>query len=316
MRPRSSHVLAALPGAAAIALWGGYRHAVNEFLADQGTPARLPGRVRVLPTDWGRLFCRYVAGSHPGRALVLVHGLGSSADSVWWKLIQETNRTVLAIDLPGHGRSTLKGRFTFHVAAEAIKAAVADAGLTRPILVGHSMGGPVALTAIREWGVEDFGGFVAVATSAYWVRPRHRVMVAAAPYLFAPTSPIVTGAMRAEVRRDPETALQVERRYAMRPNRRVLAEAATELRRFDARKWADLRIPESVWIVTTGDSVIHPDFQRASAGYLGVPTVDLASDHRAVTRASDAVAGIIEDSFERVGPSDHIGGVLTDHSPR
>ena len=308
MRPRSSHVWAALPGAAAIALWGGYRHAINEFLPDQAAPARLPGLVRLLPTDWGQLSYRYVAGSQPGRALVLVHGWGRSSDSVWWKLIQQTDRTVLAVDLPGHGRSILKGRFTFALGAEAINTAVIDAGLTQPIIVGHSMGGPVALTAIRGPGREGFGGFVAVATSAYWVRPRHQVMVAAAPYLFAPASPIVTGAMRAELRRDPERAAQVERRYALRPTRRVLAETAAELRRFDARKWADLRIPESVWIVTTEDGVIHPDVQRASANHLGIPTVDLASDHRAVTRASNEVARIIEDSFET--PSE-IGAMIT-----
>ena len=294
MRPSRSFALAALPGAAAIALWNGYRRAVDEYRAHRTTPSKLPGQVRTLPTDWGRLSYRYVAGSDPGPALVLLHGYGRSADRVWWQLIQQTERSIVAIDLPGHGRSTLERPFTFALAAEALGAAVVDAELTRPILVGHSMGGPVALTALRESEGGRFAGFVAIATSAFWVRTRNQVMVAAAPYLLAPSSPIVTGAMRAETRSDPDAAAQVARDYAMRPTRRVLAETAAELRRFDARKWESFAIPRAIWIVTTDDDVVPPEDQRASAHHFGVPTVDLTSDHRAAKRAPEVVAEIIE----------------------
>lgn len=288
--------MAALPGAAAIALWGGYRRAVHEFRSDQATPQHLPGMVRALATDWGRLSYRYVAGSNPGPALVLVHGWGGSADSVWWQLIRRTNRTVIAVDLPGHGRSIMPGRFTFAMAAQAVSQAIADAQLNRPILVGHSMGGPVALTALRQSEGKEFAGFVAIATSAYWVRPRHQVMVAAAPYLLAPKSPIVTGAMRAEAKRDPDRAAHVEREYATRPTRQVLAATAAELRRFDARTWEDLSIPHGVWLVTAEDRVVPPDDQRASARHFGIPTVDIASDHPAAMRAPNEIAEIIERS--------------------
>jgi pimeloyl-ACP methyl ester carboxylesterase len=288
--------MAALPGAAAIALWGGYRRAVHEFRSDQATPLHLPGLVRTLPTDWGQVSYRYVGGSNPGPALVLVHGWGRSADSVWWQLIRVTDRTVVAVDLPGHGRSTMQGRFTFAIAAQAVGQAIADARLTRPILVAHSMGGPVALTAFRQSERRGFAGFVAIATSAYWVRPRHQVMVAVAPYLLAPKSPIVTGAMRAEAKRDPDRAAHVEREYTMRPTRRVLAATAAELRRFDARTWEDLSIPHGVWMVTAEDRVVPPDDQRASARHFGIPTVDLASDHPAAMRAPTEIAKTIERS--------------------
>lgn len=297
MRPNRSLALAALPGAAAVALWGGYRHAVHLFSADRATPAHLPGNLRTVNTDWGRLSYRYVAGSNPGPPLMLIHGWGSAADPVWWQLIQHTERTVVAIDLPGHGRSTLNGRFSFSIASNAVKEAAADAGLRRPVLVGHSMGGPVALTALNELGAESFAGFVAIATSAYWVRPRHQVMVAAAPYVLGPGSPIVTGAMRAEAKSHPDLAEQVAKAYAMRPNRRVLIEAAAELRRFDAREWKDLRIPPAVWIVTSEDGIVPADDQRASAVHFGIPSIELTSDHPAVTRAPMGVAEIIERLF-------------------
>ena len=288
--------MAAIPGAAAIALWGGYRRAVHELRSDQATPLHLPGLIRTLPTDWGQLSYRYVAGSNPGPALVLVHGWGQSADSVWWQLIRLTDRTVIAVDLPGHGRSIMQGRFTFAVAARAVSHAIADAQLTRPILVGHSMGGPVALTVFRQSERGQFTGFVAIATSAYWVRPRHQLMMAAAPYLLAPKSPIVIGAMRAEAKRDPDMAAQVELEYAIRPTRKVLAATAAELRRFDARTWKDLSIPHGVWMVTAEDRVVSPHDQRASARHFGIPTVDLASDHPAAMRAPTEIVEIIERS--------------------
>ncbi len=60
--------------------------------------------------------------------------------------------------------------FSFGLAAEAVGRVVSDAGVERPVLVGHSMGGPVVLTTLRHAAAE-FSGLVALATSAHWVRP-------------------------------------------------------------------------------------------------------------------------------------------------
>lgn len=296
MRATRSLALAALPGAAAIAVWREYRRAVEELGTHLPVPPHLPGRVRAVPTDWGRLSYRIVRGSDPGPPLVLVHGWGRTSDSVWWPLIEHTRRTVLAVDLPGHGRSLLEKRFTFTLAADAVLSAVAVAGLVRPVLVGHSMGGPVALTALRQAGRHDFAGFVAVATSAFWVRPRTQFIVAAAPYLLAQSSPILVRAQRVELRRAPDQAPRIAWEYAVRPTRRVLEETADELRRFDARSWGDLPIPPAAWIVTLQDGVIAPADQRASADHFGVPTIDLPFDHRVVSRAPKALAEVVERS--------------------
>ena len=76
---------------------------------------------------------------------------------------------------------------------------------------------------------------MAIATSSYWVRPRHQIMVAAAPYAMAQSSPLLMRAQRAETRRAPDQASRIAWEYAVRPPRRMLEEAAAELRRFDAR---------------------------------------------------------------------------------
>lgn len=302
MRPVRSVALAALPGAAAVALWRGYRHALDELAAHRTQPPRLPGTVRTLPTDWGCLSYRFVPGSAPGPALVLVHGWGRSADSVWWQLYEHTRRTVVAVDLPGHGRSSLEQPFTFGLAAAAVRTAVVDAGLERPVIVGHSMGGPVALTLLRQRGGSDFTGFVAVATSAYWVRPRPQIMVAAAPYLLAPASPVLVGVLRAELKRSPDQAGRIAWDYAARPTRRVLEETAAALRRFDARRWVGLDLPPATWLVTLQDGVIAAAHQRASARHFGARIVDLHADHPVVIRAPASVAAAIESAVRDAAP--------------
>ena len=59
--------------------------------------------------------------------------------------------TVLAADLPGHGRSPGPGRTSIGDMADWVAALVEAAGLTEAALVGHSMGSLVALeTALRH----------------------------------------------------------------------------------------------------------------------------------------------------------------------
>ena len=56
----------------------------------------------------------------------------------------------LALDLPGYGARSPVTAMDFEVLAADIEAAIAQLGLSRPILVGHSMGGMVAQTALRR----------------------------------------------------------------------------------------------------------------------------------------------------------------------
>src|SRR4051812_9919898 len=86
-------------------------------------------------------------------AIVFVHGAAFD-HSVWqWQSRYLANHgfTVLAIDLPGHGRSPGAVRESIGDMAEWIAALLESAGLTRAAVVGHSMGSLVALeTALRH----------------------------------------------------------------------------------------------------------------------------------------------------------------------
>lgn len=82
------------------------------------------------------------------RTLVLIHGLGSSMPA--WKhniaALAEHYR-VVAIDLPGYGKSS-KANYAYSMAffAKAVRGVVRELGLEHVTLVGHSMGGQIAMT--------------------------------------------------------------------------------------------------------------------------------------------------------------------------
>jgi pimeloyl-ACP methyl ester carboxylesterase len=79
-------------------------------------------------------------------AVVLIHGWTCSLET--WRgqvpALEGKVRTVL-IDLPGHGKSDKPGiDYTMDLFARAVVAVLDDAKVERAVLVGHSMGTPVA----------------------------------------------------------------------------------------------------------------------------------------------------------------------------
>ncbi len=86
-------------------------------------------------------------------AVVFIHG-GAFDHSVWqWqsRSLAHHGFTVLAPDLPGHGRSPGAARLTIGDMADWIAALLEAAGLESAAVVGHSMGSLVALeTALRH----------------------------------------------------------------------------------------------------------------------------------------------------------------------
>jgi len=89
-------------------------------------------------------------GSH-GLPVILVHGVSGTTD--WWTknwAALAAHVDVYALDLPGFGRSPLAGRFSVDDQIALVQAWMSAVGVTRAILIGHSMGGYiVASVAIR-----------------------------------------------------------------------------------------------------------------------------------------------------------------------
>lgn len=91
---------------------------------------------------------RYLkAGPDEGTPLLLIHGFG--ADLMGWMFNQSElseDRPVYAIDLPGHGGSSKSvSEGSVEALAEAVVAAMDALGLESAHIVGHSLGGAIAI---------------------------------------------------------------------------------------------------------------------------------------------------------------------------
>lgn len=88
-----------------------------------------------------------------GPAVVLLHGFLEST-RIWRDIAPELakNHRVICIDLPGHGRSECIGYVhTMDEMAEAVYAVVRHEKLRKVAMVGHSMGGYVALAFAEHY---------------------------------------------------------------------------------------------------------------------------------------------------------------------
>ena len=84
--------------------------------------------------------------SKSNKTLVLVHGWCSNIDVWRCQLDSFPDYKVVAIDLPGHGKSSknLKEKYTIEVFVESLNAVLSAEKISRAFIFGHSMGFAVA----------------------------------------------------------------------------------------------------------------------------------------------------------------------------
>ena len=86
-----------------------------------------------------------------GPPLVFIHGAGGSHQLWLYQVRGLPQATSYALDLPGHGQSTGPGRDSVAAYADWLIAFLDAAGLEQAALVGHSMGGAIALDAALRY---------------------------------------------------------------------------------------------------------------------------------------------------------------------
>lgn len=131
---------------------------IERFGADFAVKAAAAEAATVEPetVTVGGLRLNYLRmGPEGGIPLVLIHGFGGGLDN--WLFNQPAlaeSHDVLALDLPGHGRSSKEVGGGDMAMLIGVFAGVLDAvGIERAYLVGHSMGGALALLfAIKNPG--------------------------------------------------------------------------------------------------------------------------------------------------------------------
>jgi non-heme chloroperoxidase len=111
------------------------------------------------------------AGNPQGPAILFVHGYSQSLLSWKYQLgdraLQQRYRLV-ALDLRGHGASAKPWKaedYRREALGGDLQAVIEAKGLGRPILVGWSYGGEVAMAFLRHHGVRSVGGLVLVDTA-------------------------------------------------------------------------------------------------------------------------------------------------------
>lgn len=92
----------------------------------------------------------YVETGSGEKTLLFVHGLSSNLEA-WSKNISELkqNYKCIAVDLPGYGKSSKKDSiYSLSDYAGFLNNFVIKKGLTNVVLIGHSMGGQIAIHAL------------------------------------------------------------------------------------------------------------------------------------------------------------------------
>jgi len=131
-----------------------------------------PAEQRAVDVDGATIAYR-VWGKRPDAGIVLVHG--GAAHARWWDHIAPllaTGRQVVALDLSGHGDSARRDRYSLDQWADEVLA-VAAGITTAPTVIGHSMGGFVALRAASRYG-SRLAGVVAIDSPVHDITPEER----------------------------------------------------------------------------------------------------------------------------------------------
>jgi 3-oxoadipate enol-lactonase len=264
-----------------------------------------PGR-KVRLGRRGTTFIREIDGPSGAPTLLLLHGLGVSADLNWFRCYDALGRhyRVVAMDHRGHGRGIRSTRaFRLSDCADDVAALADELGIDRVIPVGYSMGGPIAQLVWRRHP-DRVAGLVLCATARSFTprRASDRLLMSSLLGLSA-AARLTPAPLRAQMMgrvlrgRMQDTPLG---RWAAREVRRgdqaAILQAAWAVGSFDSRPWiTDVDVPAAV-VVTAHDQLVAPWRQLKLAERIPGATVHrVNADHGACVLAADLfVPGLLD----------------------
>jgi pyruvate dehydrogenase E2 component (dihydrolipoamide acetyltransferase) len=128
---------------------------VERAAAAQAASAAAPRAEFVELADGSKVYALLAGPAEATETIVFLHGLGGS-QSTWASVLGDlaNSHRIVAVDLPGHGASDKPapdtGRYTVPHLAMAIGTVLEALDLAPAIIVGHSLGGAVALQLAIE----------------------------------------------------------------------------------------------------------------------------------------------------------------------
>ena len=134
-----------LKKAATTTAWVGGALALWTTLAAGASEMLVPADGDFVDVPGARL--HYVDTGGDGPAILLLHGIYGQLRNFTYALTDQLkDHRLIVVDRPGWGHSTVEGEHpTIETQARMVADLIDALGLDRPLLVGHSMGGAVAL---------------------------------------------------------------------------------------------------------------------------------------------------------------------------
>jgi pimeloyl-ACP methyl ester carboxylesterase len=257
----------------------------------------------------GTTFVREVPGPPGATTVVLLHGWMASAGLNWFQVFEPLSEhfNVVAPDLRGHGRG-LRTQRIFRLAdcADDCAQTIVELGCGPVIVVGYSMGGPVAQLLWRRHR-DLVSGMVLCATTAGFVpHPMTRrayqatMLAATAMARVAWAAHVVPPLPMVKLRTQgmPGWAAAEMRRH----DYRMIIEAGHSISTYHAGRWiGNVDVPTAV-VCTTEDRGVSPALQLATAEAIPRATVHTVADgHLACARPTFAepLLGACYDVAER-----------------
>lgn len=266
------------------------------------------GTRQKIGLPYGDVSCVHNLGSYDQSDLstvfVFVHGWGSSTDSAWFKVLKDLRHPYVAVDLPGHGESVREGDFSLELAASAVNDVLESLGVFRAHLVAHSMGGPVAVTAMRL-RPSLYAGASMLASSIFYKTPVIKITSFLAGKVMFKKSPFTLKRVMRDIRMSPEHKEAIVWAWLTRPSVKTLVSSAGMLRSFDARSWGVPEDKDMYFVIPERDVVVGKKIQKESAESMAAKVLLLDEGRHnftithpgAVLEHLDKVAGTFSSEF-------------------
>jgi 3-oxoadipate enol-lactonase len=256
---------------------------------------------RLITLPAGRVSLRECPGPPGSPTIVLLHGLGVTADVNFAQCYSALGRRfrVLAFDHRGHGDG-IRTRRPFRIAdcADDVVAMADSLGVETFIPVGYSMGGAIAQHVWRRHP-KRVGGIVLCATAGHFngtaLEQVNFLGIGGLAALARVTPPALRRNLVERYRRDRHANwAQWARDQTARSDWRAVLEAGAALGRFRSDRWLpEVSVPVAV-VMTMRDSMVPTTRQRLLAEQIpDVVVFPVDGDHDAVASVPQFPATLV-----------------------
>jgi 3-oxoadipate enol-lactonase len=254
---------------------------------------RLPWHAVELSGRGHTYACDLAGPRRRSPTVVLLHGLMATGELNWGPYLRALNQQfrVVALDHRGHGRGVSRP-FTLADCADDVVALADALGIKKAILVGYSMGGPIA-QLVWHRHPERVRGLVLCATAAdFRQTPMRRLAAAMLEELSWPLRmmprPVLIHTARSHlpgIVGDREVQVAMSDAIANHDDV-AIREATRAVRQFSSTDWIDAAALPTAVVLTERDRLVTPAQQLGLAELIpGSEVIPVDADHMAFLNA-------------------------------